>query len=102
MLVYEVTANELKLIDIRNVETHENGLARTDYLINLIEDCHLLGTLSIGGPAAAKVTRADIHPIKQPTPCPSLEILERVQTVLQGKPPKWIQKILENQEVVSS
>jgi nitrogen fixation protein NifX len=101
MLVYDVTASEFNLVSIRNVDTHEHGLARTDYLTELIEDCHLLGTLSIGGPAAAKVTRADIHPIKQPTPCPTSELLERIQAVLQGTPPKWIQKILEKQEATA-
>jgi hypothetical protein len=42
----------------------------------LIGDCHVCYVVSIGGPAAAKVIRADIYPIKVPDGGPALDILQ--------------------------
>ena len=97
ILVYEANAQSYRLCDVREVETHESGMNRTDYLTDLIRDCQILATLSIGGPAAAKVTNADVHPIKQATPAPAEEFMQRVNTMLAGTPPPWIKKILEQQ-----
>jgi len=100
MLVYEVNRSAWQLVEVRPVHSVASGLQRTDYLVNLIEDCQLLATLSIGGPAAAKVTRADIHPIKQALPTPSSELLARVQQVLNVNPPPWIKKLLAKKEPI--
>ena len=97
-LIYEVNAIDWKLVDIREVATDESGLLRTDYLVNLIKDCHVLATLSIGGPAAAKVVRADITPIKKAQPTLSEEILKPLTEVIRSTPPPWLGKILEKQE----
>ncbi|TCS39733.1 NifB/NifX family molybdenum-iron cluster-binding protein [Reinekea marinisedimentorum] len=97
ILIYEANSERFRLTDVREVETQESGMNRTDYLTDLIRDCQILATLSIGGPAAAKVTNADVHPIKQATPAPSEEFMQRVCTMLAGTPPPWIKKILEKQ-----
>ncbi len=97
ILIYEVNKESWQLCDVRPVNTLENGLARTDYLVSLMDDCQLMATLSIGGPAAAKVTRADIHPLKQSMPTQSSVILEKLIEMLNGNPPPWIKKILEKQ-----
>ncbi|MEO1090507.1 MAG: nitrogen fixation protein NifX [Pseudomonadota bacterium] len=54
----------------------------------------LLFVLAIGGPAAAKVVRAGIHPIKVKEPEPLGAIVLRVQKMLKGKPPPWLRKVL--------
>lgn len=97
ILIYEANIKHFRLADVREVETQESGMNRTDYLTDLIRDCQILATLSIGGPAAAKVTNADVHPIKQATPAPAEEFMLRVCTMLAGTPPPWIKKILEQQ-----
>ncbi|MGB1110107.1 MAG: dinitrogenase iron-molybdenum cofactor biosynthesis protein, partial [Gammaproteobacteria bacterium] len=59
--------------------------------------CQLLYVASIGGPAAAKVVRAGVHPIKLP---PNAEVpeadtlLEGLQVTLSGNPPPWLAKAM--------
>ncbi|MPW30937.1 dinitrogenase iron-molybdenum cofactor [Agarivorans sp. B2Z047] len=96
-LIYQVSAQGFQLVDVRPVIENLSGDARTSYLIDLIGDCQLLATLSIGGPAAARVSRADILPLKQLTPQAARSILERLQTVMDC-PPRWLAKLLEKQE----
>lgn len=97
-LIYEVNATTFHLVDVRPVVSTESGLMRTDHLIELIKDCHLLMTLSIGGPAAAKVVRSDIHPVKHTKPCSNDEVLKPLTAVIGGTPPPWIVKIFEKEE----
>ncbi len=56
--------------------------------------CHLLFCLAIGGPSAAKVVAARIHPIKTPQASPIAEVLERTRAMLAGSPPPWLRKVL--------
>ena len=60
----------------------------------LIGDCHVCYVVSIGGPAAAKVIRADIYPIKIPDGGPALDILQPFQVAMVESPPPWLLKIL--------
>lgn len=94
-LVYEISAEGWQLVEVRPIDCTESGMARTDYIVDLIRDCDMLATLSIGGPAAAKVTRADIHPLKEATPCSCESLLQKLTNVIAGTPPPWIAKILE-------
>ncbi len=59
-----------------------------------LEGCHLMFCLAIGGPSAAKVVAARIHPIKTPEPAPIPEVLERTRAMLAGAPPPWLRKVL--------
>ncbi|TXR53057.1 NifB/NifX family molybdenum-iron cluster-binding protein [Reinekea thalattae] len=97
ILVYEANAEHFRLSEVRAVDTQESGMNRTDYITGLLHDCQILTTLSIGGPAAAKVTNADVHPIKQSTPVAAEEFLNRICQMLAGSPPPWIKKILDAQ-----
>ena len=53
---------------IHYTKLYEADLAEDKNLwrAQLIGDCHVAYVVSIGGPAAAKVIRADIYPIKVP------------------------------------
>lgn len=62
--------------------------------VEALSGCQLLFCLAIGGPSAAKVVNAHIHPIKVPQPAPIEEVLERTRTMLNGAPPPWLRKVL--------
>ncbi|TCI02391.1 dinitrogenase iron-molybdenum cofactor [Corallincola luteus] len=98
VLVYEVNAEQHQLVDVRPVTCSESGEKRSEFMLSLISDCHILSTLSIGGPAAAKVTRANVHPIKQAQPGACSDVLERMQQVVGGKPAPWLQRLMESTE----
>lgn len=94
-LIYELSHQEIHLIDIRSTIdadlAEDKNLARTQ----LIKDCDLLYVQSIGGPAAAKVVRFGIYPIKVKDNLESArEILLKLQAVIQDNPPPWLAKIL--------
>ena len=55
---------------------------------------HLLFCLAIGGPSAAKVVSAGMHPIKTPQASPIPEVLERTRAMLAASPPPWLRKVL--------
>lgn len=92
-LVYQVGREALKLIDVRPTlladDAEDKNVARSE----LIDDCQIVYVQSIGGPAAAKVVRANVHPIKFPTLAPAREALARLQATLDAPPP-WLARIM--------
>ena len=62
--------------------------------LDAIRDCAIVYVAAIGGSAAARVVAAKLHPIKVAQPEPILDILDKLQAVLQGTPPPWMRKAL--------
>lgn len=92
-LVYQIAQGETRLIEIRDpapcAEAEDPNNARAQ----MLSDCQLLYVQSIGGPAAAKVIRAGIHPVKFPQGGPARDSIERLQQTLQAPPP-WLARII--------
>ena len=92
-LIYQVGRDEIRLIDLRPTfvadEAEDKNVARA----GLINDCQIVYVQSIGGPAAAKAVRANVHPVKTPEGGKSEIALQRLQAVLDAPPP-WLAKIL--------
>lgn len=93
-LVYQVSPEEVRLIDLRSTEGADSSDDKNAFRANLVKDCHVLYVQSIGGPAAAKVVKAGIHPIKIPEGGQAREAIENLQTVLTGTPPPWLAKVM--------
>lgn len=95
-LVYQVAADAFRLIDVRAIDD-TSAAARDDknaYRASLIKDCQVLYVASIGGPAAAKVVKLDIHPIKFPDGGSAREHVAALSKVLADKAPPWLAKIM--------
>jgi len=60
----------------------------------LIQDCQVLYIASVGGPAAAKIVKLGIHPMKLPGIESIADIIEQLQTVIAGTPPPWLAKAM--------
>ena len=93
-LVYQVSPGEIRLVDIRDTMDAEFAEDRNLWRAQLIGDCHVCYVVSIGGPAAAKVIRADIYPIKIPDGGPAVDVLAGFQKAMVDSPPPWLLKIL--------
>ncbi|MBK1717669.1 dinitrogenase iron-molybdenum cofactor biosynthesis protein [Thiocystis violacea] len=93
-LVYQVSAAEHRLIDVREVDESQAGDDKNAYRAGLIADCQVLYVASIGGPAAAKVVKKDIHPIKDANGGGARERMTALQTILAGKAPPWLAKAM--------
>ncbi|MDO8845078.1 MAG: dinitrogenase iron-molybdenum cofactor biosynthesis protein [Methylicorpusculum sp.] len=92
-LIYQLSRNECRLVDIRSTIDADNAEDKNMFRAQLIKDCHVLFIQSIGGPAAAKVIRADIYPIKVPEVIEAAEQLSEFQKVFDAPPP-WMAKAL--------
>ncbi len=93
-LVYQVGSEEIRLIGVRSCEVVSADGDKNAQRASLIDDCQVLFVASIGGPAAAKVVRAGVHPIKHPQGGPARARLEVLQAVLSGSPPPWLAKVM--------
>lgn len=92
-LVYQVAPDELRLIAVRPTLAADHAEDRNVARAALIADCQVVYVQSIGGPAAAKVVRAGVHPVKVPRISPAREVLPRLQQTL-NSPPPWLAKIM--------
>lgn len=93
-LIYQVSPQDIRLIDIRATAGKEAESEKNAYLANLISDCHILYVSSIGGPAAAKVVKHYIHPIKHIDEVNAEDVLSKLQSVLSCMPPPWLAKVM--------
>jgi nitrogen fixation protein NifX len=94
-LIYQVSASEARLIDNRDARKQsefeeDKNLFRSE----LIQDCQVLYLVSVGGPAAAKIVKLGIHPMKLPAVVSIAEIIAELQRVLANKPPPWLAKVM--------
>ncbi|ESX08285.1 nitrogen fixation protein NifX [Mesorhizobium sp. LSJC265A00] len=100
--VYDVMREEWNLVEAVAFDdvSDESGKHRTEGddritpKVEALKGCHLLFCLAIGGPSAAKLVSAKIHPIKVPQPQTIQEVLLRTQMMLRTCPPTWLRKVL--------
>lgn len=99
--IYDVSPAEWSFVEAVSFDevSDESGKHRTegdDRIAPKVEGltgCHLLFCLAIGGPSAAKVVSANIHPVKIPQAQPIEAVLERTRAMLSGSPPPWLRKV---------
>ena len=95
-MIYQVSADEARLIDIRFTDSPD-GLEVDDknlFRAELIQDCQVIYMASVGGPAAAKIVKLGIHPIKLQGIESITGIINQLQTVIAGTPPPWLAKVI--------
>ncbi len=100
--IYDVSPDEWTFVETVSFDTvsDESGSHKTEgddkiaAKVKGLTGCHLLFCLAIGGPSAAKVVSANIHPVKIPQAQPIEAVLERTRAMLSGSPPPWLRKVL--------
>lgn len=93
-LVYQVSADEIRLIGVRSAALAERSEDKNTFRVGIVSDCRILYVVHVGGPAAAKVIKADIHLIQVPEGGQAREILQKLQQVIASSPPPWLKKAL--------
>jgi nitrogen fixation protein NifX len=96
-LVYQVSEEEIRLIDVRVADDAQSTDDKNTYRSGLIRDCDLLFVLAIGGPAAAKVVKAGLLPIRQPEETGARKVLIKLRQRLSENPPPWLAKARRKQ-----
>jgi nitrogen fixation protein NifX len=92
-LIYQVARDEIRLVGLRPTLVCDDAEDKNSARAELINDCQIVYVQSIGGPAAAKAVRANVHPVKVPEGGKAHVTLQRLQAVLDAPPP-WLAKIL--------
>lgn len=92
-LIYQVSPGAIRLVAVRSGLDADAFEDRNAARAAVINDCQIVFIQSIGGPAAAKVVRAGVHPLKKPAGGPARTILAEVQSRL-TTPPPWLARIM--------
>lgn len=91
-LIYQLSSEAMRLIAVRpTLSADHDEDDRNAARAAMIADCDVLFLQSIGGPAAAKVVRAGVHPVKIPRAEAARAVLARLQATLHNPPP-WLAK----------
>ena len=92
-LIYQISPETARLVAIRPALEADHAEDRNAARAALIADCDVLFVQSIGGPAAAKVVRACVHPVKVPRPEAARAVMGRLQASLR-QPPPWLARVM--------
>lgn len=93
-LVYQVSVDAVQLVDVRSALEADFSDDKNAFRANLINDCQVMYVVSIGGPAAAKVVRSGIYPIKVTEGGMAREVLDKLRGVMGSAPPPWLAKLI--------
>lgn len=93
-LVYQVNSEDYRLVDIIDIDKAPPEVDKNDWRASLLADCQILFVVSIGGPAAAKVVRSGVHPMKKGEAGPASEAIESLQQVIGENAPPWLAKVM--------
>lgn len=93
--IWEIGADEAYYVD--TVAVGEHGGDEEDRIAaraKLLQECIIVYTMQIGGPAAAKLVALKIQPMKTNSEVGVKETVEKLQEVLRGNPPPWLRKAM--------
>lgn len=107
--VYEVTPHEGRFVEVVAFDdtsdesgAHDAEADRIGPKVAALAGCNLLFVLAIGGPAAAKVVNAGIHPVKLAEPESIDQVIAKVRSMMTGNPPPWLRKALASSQTRST
>jgi nitrogen fixation protein NifX len=101
-MVYEVAERTHRLVQAvlcpsDEADMGEENCERTDRIaakIAALSGCDAVFSLAIGPPAAARIIRANIHPVKLAAPEPIESVVRTVQAMMTRAPPPWMRALL--------
>ncbi|MDY7021187.1 MAG: nitrogen fixation protein NifX [Cyanobacteriota bacterium] len=100
--VYDVSKdgyNYLKTLEFDGNLKEDGNEDKLVPKIEALSDCTLVYVSAIGGSAAARLIRKKITPVKaQSEEEKILEILDKLVKTLNGNPPPWLRKIIQQEE----
>ncbi len=91
--IWDVGRDAVAFVEARSTQGVDEAEDRNAARAALIGDCQIACFQSIGGPAAAKVVRAGVHPLKVAPNTTMDAMLERLQRAIDSPPP-WLAKVM--------
>ena len=104
--IYTVDVKTYQKVGVRQAKSGR-GIEKNAIRAELIADCHLMFCASIGGPAAARVIRAGIHPMKckpvnETAPEITVQLSLLQERMKSGSLPPWLGKLTGQADLLSS
>lgn len=108
--VYDLTAEGYELIEIRRFadnrdtaieETKGAGQLHDDRVqdkVDRLSDCKIVYMTEIGGPSAARLVRKGMMPVKVKAAVSIEETLKKLLETIEGSPPPWLRKLVNNDQ----
>lgn len=98
--IFEINEHSYQWLKAREIAENSSQVEseKIDKRVEAVKDCTLLFVCQIGPTAAAKVTRAGVMPLKVEEGTDIVGQLERLQAMLQNKPPLWLVKAMRKAE----
>ncbi|MBF0271835.1 MAG: dinitrogenase iron-molybdenum cofactor biosynthesis protein [Magnetococcales bacterium] len=93
-MIHDVTSDGIRRVTERALPLTDEKRDKVESRLALIRDCRILVATSIGGPAAARVTRAGLLPLKVTDGMTATAWLEDLRQVLATTPPPWLKRIM--------
>ncbi len=93
-----VEAVQFDTVSQQNGLHADDGEDRLSDKIDALNGTALLFVRAIGGPAAARVVRARVHPVKLPEDEPIAAVIDRVRSMLKTNPPPWLRRVMKDTE----
>lgn len=96
LAIYDVTPESWRFVTAATFQEADaaEDVDRVTPRIDALQECALLFVKGIGGPAAARVVKARVHPIAVQQDTALETVLERVRGMLAEGPPPWLAKRL--------
>ncbi|XTZ36576.1 NifB/NifX family molybdenum-iron cluster-binding protein [Salmonella enterica] len=95
--IYAIDEKGSWLHDLRRYPSGAQEQEPNEIRAQLLHDCHLLFCEAIGGPAAAKLIRHNIHPMKVSPGHTILSQCAALKALLSGRLPPWLAKRVERE-----
>jgi nitrogen fixation protein NifX len=92
--VWDVQPGQAKYLEARPAKNSDGVEDKILLRTQALQDCAIVCTSQIGGPAAAKLAARHIHPMKFETVEEVTEVIERLQKVMRRLPPPWLRKAM--------
>jgi nitrogen fixation protein NifX len=92
--VWDVQPSQARYLGARAAKDSDGVEDKILLRTQALQDCAIVCTSQIGGPAAAKLVAHHIHPMKFETPEEVTEVIERLQKVMRRLPPPWLRKAM--------
>ncbi len=93
-LIYEVGKTDESLTAIRPTRTRNASKDAMAERAELVSDCSILYTLSIGAADVARLVKSRVHVVRINRLISCAHMIRRLREVLQDSPPPWMSKAL--------
>jgi nitrogen fixation protein NifX len=94
-VIWEIQPDDARMAGLVQIEaTGDDDADKIAARVEALQDCAIIYVTQIGGPAAARLVKYKIHPVKSKGNETISDVVAKLQTVLRDNPPPWLRRIM--------